>query len=256
MRAVVLDTETTGFSPAKGDRIISIGLIELEDRKPTGRYLHHFVDPGRDSSPGALKVHGITTEFLIGKPVFSEIVDELLNFTDGSPLIAHNAAFDRMFLEAELSLADRSADAPSIWICTKLEAQRRFGLGGNKLDDLVRRFGIPDLRTELGAHGALVDALLLTAVLGPLYGLPCMVDFQSPSIRDMINEASRDTGGGRATQEPGAEAALPERARAGGEGTGAGVGGNTGVPNSAPSGAAEPTGTTAGDSCSRGGVNL
>src|SRR5215471_690450 len=107
MRQVVLDTETTGLEPEDGHRVIEIGAVELMDRKLTGRRFHHYVNPQREIDDGALSVHGITQDFLIDKPLFGDIADELHAFVNGAELIIHNAPFDLMFLDYELSRLPR-----------------------------------------------------------------------------------------------------------------------------------------------------
>ena len=102
MRQVVLDTETTGLEWKKGNRVVEIGCVELLERRPTGRKFHRYLNPDRESEPGALRVHGLTSEFLSGKPRIGEIVDELLDFVRGAELVIHNAEFDVSYLDAEL----------------------------------------------------------------------------------------------------------------------------------------------------------
>ena len=107
MRQIVLDTETTGLEVKAGNRVIEIGCVELLERRPSGRNFHRYLNPDRDSEPGALRVHGLTTEFLSEQPRFDEVVDEFLDFIDGAELVIHNAAFDLAFLDAELALHAR-----------------------------------------------------------------------------------------------------------------------------------------------------
>ena len=109
MRIVFLDTETTGLSPASGDRIIEVGCIEMVDRALTGRHLHLYVNPQRSSHPDALRVHGLTDEFLSDKPVFAAVAEELLAFVEGAEIVIHNAAFDLGFLDEELRRLERPA---------------------------------------------------------------------------------------------------------------------------------------------------
>lgn len=101
MRQIILDTETTGLNPRGGDRLIEIGCVELLNRRLTGNNLHLYVNPERDSDPGALAVHGLTTEFLSDKPKFAQVADQLLEFVGDAELIIHNASFDLGFLDAE-----------------------------------------------------------------------------------------------------------------------------------------------------------
>ena len=102
MRQVFLDTETTGLDAASGDRIVEIGCVEMVDRRHSGRRLHHYVNPQRSSHPDAVRVHGITDDFLADKPLFAAVADELLAFVEGAEVVIHNAAFDLAFLDAEL----------------------------------------------------------------------------------------------------------------------------------------------------------
>ncbi|HSM22631.1 MAG TPA: exonuclease domain-containing protein, partial [Rubrivivax sp.] len=102
MRQVFLDTETTGLKVAEGDRLIEIGCIEMVDRRPTGRRLHHYVNPQRPSHPDAVRVHGITDDFLADKPLFEAVAQELLDFVREAEVVIHNAAFDVGFIDAEL----------------------------------------------------------------------------------------------------------------------------------------------------------
>ena len=244
----MLDTETTGFSAPMGDRIVSLALIELVDRLPTGKFLYKFVNPGRDSSPGALKVHGLTTEFLADKPRFSEIAEEVMDFVQRDTLVAHNAQFDRGFLKEEMRhLGAVLGYFENPWVCTKQVAQKRFGFrAGNRLDDLVARFGIRDLRAELGFHGALIDAILLTAVLNPLYGLPPVIDFDSELIRGILNESGRSPSGQSVAPETKDEAPVGGSAGTGGERTGKGTSGDAGVDYSTETRRAGPTGPAPG----------
>ena len=103
MRYVILDTETTGFEPELGHKLVEIGAVEMIDRQLTGRHFHHYLNPQRDSDEGALAVHGLTTEFLSDKPLFKTIADDLLEFIDGATVLIHNAAFDTKFINAELA---------------------------------------------------------------------------------------------------------------------------------------------------------
>lgn len=164
MRQVVLDTETTGLDAANGDRIIEIGAVELDHRRPTGRTLHTYVNPGRSSHPDALKVHGITDEFLADKPTFAEVVDDVLAFVAGAEVIAHNASFDVGFLDAELKRLSRPAFAShceritdSLAISKQLNPGKR-----HNLDALCERYGVSNTHRTL--HGALLDAQLLAEV--------------------------------------------------------------------------------------------
>lgn len=126
MRQIVLDTETTGLSPASGHRIIELACIELVDRKKTGNRFHHYINPERESDSGALKVHGLSSTFLAGKPKFSEIVDSFIEFVHGAELIIHNAPFDMGFLNSELKLAGMpTLDSICADVCDTLPLARR-----------------------------------------------------------------------------------------------------------------------------------
>ncbi len=164
MRQVFLDTETTGLAAAQGDRIIEIGLIEMVNRRLTGRTLHHYLNPGRSSHPDALKVHGLTDEFLADKPAFERIVDELLAFVDGAEIIIHNADFDLGFLDAEFARLGRPPFARHVARVTDslLLAREIYPGKGNSLDALCRRLEVDNSGRDL--HGALLDAGLLAEV--------------------------------------------------------------------------------------------
>jgi DNA polymerase-3 subunit epsilon len=164
MRQVFLDTETTGLSPEAGDRVIEIGCIEMVDRRLTGHDLHFYLNPDRRSHEDALKVHGLTDEFLADKPRFADVVDRLLEYVAGAELIAHNAAFDIAFLDAELKRAGRGAiGAHAAKITDSLVLAREAYPGkSNSLDALCRRLEVEASHRTL--HGALLDAGLLAEV--------------------------------------------------------------------------------------------
>ena len=165
MRQIVLDTETTGLEPADGHRVIEIGALELNDRRPTQRRFHYYVNPERAMDPGALEVHGISSEFLADKPRFADIVDEFLAFIDGADLVIHNAPFDVGFLDSELALLgpERGSIADYASVTDSLQMARRLHPGmKNSLDALCRRYQVDNTRRTL--HGALLDAEILTEV--------------------------------------------------------------------------------------------
>ena len=164
MRQVILDTETTGLSPESGDRIIEIGCVELVNRRLTGRTLHFYVNPERRNSVDAFKVHGLSDEFLADKPLFGEVVDELLDFVRGAEIIIHNAAFDIGFLDVELRRIGRPCFAShDVRICDSLSMARdSFPGKSNSLDALCKRLEVNNAGREL--HGALLDAGLLAEV--------------------------------------------------------------------------------------------
>jgi DNA polymerase-3 subunit epsilon len=162
MRQVVLDTETTGLSWEKGNRVVEIGCIELLERRPTGRSFHSYLNPDREFEQGAQEVTGLTLEFLADKPRFADVVDEFLAFIEGAELVIHNAAFDVGFLNAELTrlaaghgrIQDRCGIEDSL-----LLARQRFPGQRNSLDALCKRLGVDNSHRQL--HGALLDAQLL-----------------------------------------------------------------------------------------------
>jgi DNA polymerase III subunit epsilon len=163
-RQIVLDTETTGLSPENGDRIIEIGCVELLNRKLSGNNLHFYVNPERDSDEGALRVHGISNEFLRDKPKFAAIATELLDYLRGAELIIHNAPFDIGFLNKELERLrlGRMADHVSGVIDSLAMAKELFPGKRNSLDALCGRLEVDNSGRTL--HGALLDAELLADV--------------------------------------------------------------------------------------------
>ncbi|MBN3855452.1 MULTISPECIES: DNA polymerase III subunit epsilon [unclassified Paraburkholderia] len=164
MRQIILDTETTGLNPRTGDRLIEIGCVELLNRRLTGNNLHFYVNPERDSDPGALAVHGLTTEFLADKPKFAEVANEILDFIRDAELIIHNAPFDIGFLDAELALVGKPPlkEHCGNVIDTLVQAKQMFPGKRNSLDALCDRFGISNAHRTL--HGALLDSELLAEV--------------------------------------------------------------------------------------------
>jgi DNA polymerase III subunit epsilon len=188
MRQLILDTETTGLNARTGDRIIEIGCVELVNRRLTGNNLHFYVNPERDSDPGALAVHGLTTDFLRDKPKFAEIANELRDFVQGADLIIHNAPFDIGFLDAEfglLGLPSFRSQCGEV-IDTLVRAKAMFPGKRNSLDALCDRFGISNAHRTL--HGALLDSELLAEVY------LAMTRGQESLVIDMLGEAS--AGGG------------------------------------------------------------
>ncbi len=163
-RQIVLDTETTGLSAEGGDRIIELGCVELLNRKLTGNNLHLYFNPGRDSHEDALKVHGISNEFLRDKPRFEEMADDILHYLQGAEIIIHNAAFDVGFLNKELELAGRPPFARHVGSVTDTLAMAKEMYPGkrNSLDALCDRLGVDNSGRTL--HGALLDAELLADV--------------------------------------------------------------------------------------------
>lgn len=163
-RQIVLDTETTGLSAEGGDRIIEIGCVELVSRKLTGNNKHFYLNPERDSHEDALKVHGISNEFLRDKPKFAAVADELLEYLQGAEVIIHNAAFDVGFLNKELELLGRPALQTFVDSVTDTLAMAKELYPGkrNSLDALCDRLGVDNSGRTL--HGALLDAELLADV--------------------------------------------------------------------------------------------
>ncbi len=168
MREIVFDTETTGLDPYQGHRLIEIGCVELLNCFPTGQTFHRYLNPERDVPAEAFAIHGLSYNFLKNKPLFADVVDDLLAFFADAPLIAHNASFDLGFLNAELERTKRSSIPRDRLIDTLLLARRKYPGGSNRLDDLCQRFGIDNShRTK---HGALLDAELLAEVYLELIG--------------------------------------------------------------------------------------
>jgi DNA polymerase-3 subunit epsilon len=184
MRLIVLDTETTGLNPKTGDRIIEIGCVELVNRRLTGNNLHFYLNPERDSDPGALAVHGLTTEFLSDKPKFAEVAAEFRNYVQDAGIIIHNAPFDVGFLDAEFALLGLSpfGDYCGEVIDTLVDAKRMFPGKRNSLDALCERFDINNGHRTL--HGALLDAELLAEVY------LAMTRGQESLVIDMLGESS------------------------------------------------------------------
>ncbi|WP_439816630.1 DNA polymerase III subunit epsilon [Zavarzinia sp. CC-PAN008] len=168
MREIVLDTETTGRDPLNGDRIVEIGCVELVNHLPTGRVFQRYLDPERDSEPGALAVHGLTREFLSGHKRFADEVEDFLAFVGDDPLVIQNAAFDMGFLNAELRRLGRPTLPMDRAIDTLKLAQRKFPGQRVSLDALCDRFRID--RTHRTLHGALLDAELTALVYLELLG--------------------------------------------------------------------------------------
>jgi DNA polymerase-3 subunit epsilon len=169
-REIVLDTETTGLSPSQGHRVIEIACIEIDDFTPTGRHFHRLIHPQREIDPDAERVHGISLASLEGKPVFADpdVAGALVEFVGDAVLVAHNAGFDRDFVNHELKLAGLATLPASRWIDTLPLAQKRFPGMHNSLDALCKRFKISLAERE--KHGALIDAKLLAHVYFELRG--------------------------------------------------------------------------------------
>lgn len=169
MREIVFDTETTGLDPRSGDRLVEIGCIEIVGRMPTGRNFHAYFNPDRDMPLEAERVHGLTAAFLSAKPRFAERVQELLDFLEDSPLVAHNAQFDFGFLNFELGLCNQPPICTDTrMIDTLAIARKRHPGAKHSLDQLCVRYGVD--RSHRVLHGALLDAELLAQVYVELMG--------------------------------------------------------------------------------------
>jgi DNA polymerase-3 subunit epsilon len=166
MRQVILDTETTGLSWEKGNRVVEIGCVELLERRPTRRHFQRYLNPEREMEPGAAEVTGLTWDFLRDKPLFADVVDEFLAFIRGAELVIHNAAFDVGFLNAELARLGphygRIDDHASGVLDTLALSKQRFPGQRHSLDALCKRLGVDNGHRTL--HGALLDAELLSDV--------------------------------------------------------------------------------------------
>jgi DNA polymerase-3 subunit epsilon len=168
MREIVLDTETTGLDPLRGDRLVEIGCVEMFNHMPTGQSYHVYLNPERDMPEEAFAVHGLSTEFLADKPLFAAVVDEFLGFLGDAPLIIHNASFDIGFINAELDKIKRKAIPKERLVDTLLLARRKHPGVSNRLDDLCSRYAIDNSKRT--KHGALLDAELLAEVYIDLIG--------------------------------------------------------------------------------------
>jgi len=168
MREIVLDTETTGFDPASGDRIVEIGAVELFNHMPTGEVYHQYINPERSMPAEAFGIHGLGDEFLANKPVFHQIADDFLKFIGQDKLVIHNASFDMKFLNAELDWIKRPKLPLDQAIDTLEIARKKYPGAQNSLDALCRRFAIDNSSRE--KHGALLDSELLAEVYLELSG--------------------------------------------------------------------------------------
>ena len=189
MREIVLDTETTGFEPSEGHRIVEIGAVELHNHMPTGRHFHEYINPERPMPEEAFAVHGLGDEFLRTKPVFAHVSQAFVEFVGDARLVIHNAAFDMKFLNAELARLDMPQLPMTQALDTVALARRRFPGAPASLDALCRRFGIDNAARTL--HGALLDAEILAEVYLELIG------GRQPGLS--LGAASSE-GGGRDTQ--------------------------------------------------------
>jgi DNA polymerase III subunit epsilon len=168
MREIVFDTETTGLSFSSGDRLVEIGCVELVNRVPTGQHFHAYINPQRPMPVEAFNVHGLSERFLSDKPLFADVVEDLLDFIADSPLVAHNAGFDFGFLNGELGRCGRPLVDMARMIDTLVIARTRHPGAKHTLDALCSRYGV-DLSART-LHGALLDAQLLAQVYVELTG--------------------------------------------------------------------------------------
>src|SRR5665213_104275 len=168
MREIVLDTETTGLDPLRGDRLVEIGCVEIFNRMPTGQTFHVYINPERDMPAEAFAVHGLSSAFLADKPLFSAVVEGFLEFIGDAPLVIHNASFDISFINAELDRIKRPMISRERLVDTLLLARRKHPGVSNRLDDLCSRYAIDNSRRT--KHGALLDAELLAEVYIDLIG--------------------------------------------------------------------------------------
>jgi DNA polymerase-3 subunit epsilon len=168
MREIVLDTETTGLDPLRGDRLVEIGCVEIFNRMPTGQTFHVYINPERDMPQEAFAVHGLSSEFLADKPLFAQVAAEFIEFISDAPLVIHNASFDIGFINAELGRISLPAIIRDRLVDTLLLARRKHPGVSNRLDDLCSRYAIDNSRRT--KHGALLDAELLAEVYIDLIG--------------------------------------------------------------------------------------
>ncbi|WP_323005380.1 DNA polymerase III subunit epsilon [Pseudorhodobacter sp.] len=168
MREIVLDTETTGFEPTEGDRIVEIGAVELFNHMPTGRTYHQYINPQRSMPKAAFEVHGLGDEFLRDKPVFRDIAQAFLDFVGTDKMIIHNASFDMKFINHELGTVGLSKLSMAQTLDTLALARQKFPGSPATLDALCRRFGVDNSGRE--KHGALLDSEILAEVYLELIG--------------------------------------------------------------------------------------
>ena len=211
MREIVMDTETTGFDPDQGDRLVEIGAVELLNHLPTGRTFHKYVNPQREVPAEAVAIHGLTTDFLLDKPLFSDVVSEFLDFIgDDAKLVIHNASFDMKFLNAELKQCGRAVLPWSRALDTLALAREKYPGAQNSLDALCRRFGIDNSARTL--HGALLDSEILAEVYLELIGGRQPDLILAPVVKAETGPATERRTPGAALQRP---APLPPRLSAG-----------------------------------------
>lgn len=195
MREIVMDTETTGLDPLRGDRLIEIGCVEIFNRLPTGIEYHCFINPERDVPAAAEAVHGISTGFLQDKPLFEAVADDFIKFIGDDPLVIHNAPFDIGFLNAELTRSGRTALSNGRVVDTLVMARRKHPGGSNTLDALCKRYGVDNSKRD--KHGALIDSLLLAEVYLELLG-----ERQTDFLASASRSNAQSGGGGRVKPGP------------------------------------------------------
>jgi DNA polymerase-3 subunit epsilon len=190
MREIVFDTETTGRDAERGDRIVEIGCVEVFNYAPTGRTLHFYLNPERDVPDEVVRVHGLTGVFLRDKPLFGSVADAFIEFIGDARLVAHNAEFDRRFLNAELARLGRQTIGSERFIDTLPMARRKFPGAANSLDALAKRYQLDQYGFDLsarkgaGGHGALIDARILAEVYLQLNGgREQMLSFEAENMR-------------------------------------------------------------------------
>ncbi|MDO9525064.1 MAG: DNA polymerase III subunit epsilon [Gemmobacter sp.] len=206
MREIVLDTETTGFEPSEGDRIVEIGAVELFNHMPTGRTYHQYINPQRAMPIEAFAVHGLGDDFLRDKPLFAAIGQAFLDFIGDARLVIHNAAFDMKFLNAELGWAKLPTLPNNRALDTLLIARQKFPGSPASLDALCRRFGVDNSSRQ--KHGALLDSEILAEVYLELIGgrQPDLV------LAPVAPQRAKDVGNDAGVWRPGARPSpLPSR---------------------------------------------
>ncbi len=168
MREIVLDTETTGFEPSEGHRLVEIGCVEIFNCSPTGKIFQTYINPERDVPAGAFKVHGLSAEFLKDKPLFSAVADDFITFLGDANIVIHNASFDTKFLNFELKKIGKPPLSSSKIVDTLMIARRKHPNASNTLDALCDRYNID--RSKRVKHGALLDCEMLAEVYSELLG--------------------------------------------------------------------------------------
>jgi len=192
MREIVLDTETTGLDPLRGDRLVEIGCVEMVNHMATGQTFHRYLNPERDMPHEAFAVHGLSAEFLSDKPLFAAVAGEFLEFIGDAPLVIHNASFDIGFINFELEKVSRQPIARERLVDTLLLARRKHPGVSNRLDDLCSRYAIDNSRRT--KHGALLDAELLAEVYIDLIG--------ARQSQMLLASEARQTFSGAASDQP------------------------------------------------------